>query len=98
MANNAWQIPSSKHQITNNTKITISKVLNFGIGALVLFVIWNLLFGISAFAEDIPIVTTVSGGDAGLNLGYVREGTREVYNLQWQPDFKLGPFGLGLNV
>jgi len=74
------------------------------------FVIFNLtlILCFSAFAEALPIITTVSGGDAGLsrvlsnigglNLGYVKEGSREVYNLQWQPDFKLGPFGLGLNV
>lgn len=44
------KIPNYKHQITNNTKFQIFNVLNFGIGALVLFGACNLLFGIYYYA------------------------------------------------
>jgi hypothetical protein len=69
-----------------------------------------LLFASLAIAQDPSMVITTTGGSdslektqlvsniGGLSLGYLKVGTDEVANLAWHPDFKFGPFGLGVDV
>jgi len=70
-----------------------------------LLIVSLLIVNSTVFAQD---VTTVVKGDesatqfssniGGISLGYIRAGTREVGNLAWHPDLKLGPWGLGADV
>jgi hypothetical protein len=101
---------NDKSQITNNTKITkskVSKCFHLFIGTLGLFVIWCLLFGNYASAE-LPVSTTVTSSSngatqlqsniGGLSIGFIKVGTTEVATIGWHPDFKFGPWGLGADV
>jgi len=57
----------------------------------VLFAFFILfIFSGTAFAFD-------NTGNA-ISLGFIKEGTTEVGVLSWRPDFKVGPWGLGLNI
>ncbi|PIS31779.1 hypothetical protein COT42_00090 [Candidatus Saganbacteria bacterium CG08_land_8_20_14_0_20_45_16] len=77
------------------------------------FLIFNLtlVLGVSALAFDFgssPVITTI-GTDAekstalssqigDLSLGFIKVGSKEVTNLSWRPNFKLGVLGLGLDI
>jgi hypothetical protein len=72
---------------------------------LLLCYIVGLLLVSVACAEE--VTTVVSGGGdttqlaskiGEIGLGYIKVGTKEVGNLAWRPDFRLGPLGLGLDV
>ncbi len=74
------------------------KYINFGFLVLVLGFV-------PAFAQvdltagtDGEEVSNFSSKLGEIGIGFIKEGTREVGNVQWQPDFKLGPIGLGLDV
>jgi len=54
--------------------------------ALIIFSI--LILGTIAFAHQL--------GEIG--IGFIKDGSSEVGNVKWQPDFKLGPLGLGFDV
>ncbi|MFH1617573.1 MAG: hypothetical protein ABIB65_03240 [Candidatus Margulisiibacteriota bacterium] len=68
------------------------------------------LFAVTAYAvDDISGSLKVSAtGDSltnmtgrlsnGMSLGYVKVGTTEAMLLSWKPDFKYGPWGIGLDV
>ena len=56
-------------------------------------------------AQDVTTVvkgdeetTQVASSIGGLSLGYIKVGTKEVGNLAWHPDLRLGPIGLGVDV
>ncbi|MBI5399191.1 hypothetical protein HZB07_01045 [Candidatus Saganbacteria bacterium] len=52
----------------------------------------------SLVVADDGAVSRLQSNIAGLSLGYVKVGSREVGSLAWHPDFKLGPYGLGADV
>jgi hypothetical protein len=78
----------------------------------IIFIIKSLLLIVSllivnsmAFAQD--VTTVVEGGEGrtqlssnigGISIGYIKVGTKEVGNLAWHPDLRVGPWGLGADV
>lgn len=59
----------------------------------------------SAQAFDFSYIPGPGGGQqqlasqlGGFSIGYLKVGSEEVGNLAWHPDFKIGYFGLGLDV
>jgi hypothetical protein len=66
----------------------------------------SLLIGHSrAFAQESSTViikseeaTKLSSNIGGISIGYIKVGSEEVGNLAWHPDFKFGPWGLGVDV
>ncbi|MDD4178823.1 MAG: hypothetical protein PHH14_02080 [Candidatus Margulisbacteria bacterium] len=96
------------HYLNNVAKRLIH--LTFVIGHLTLMVV---LLTAAAYAETLPleilpITTKVSSGTnvptqlqsniGGMSIGYVKVGTQDVFSLDWRPDFKIGPWGLGFDV
>ncbi|MBN2058673.1 MAG: hypothetical protein JW782_07740 [Candidatus Saganbacteria bacterium] len=67
-----------------------------------------IIVSLASFALAQQVVTTVSGGSdqptslqsniGGISVGYVKVGTKEVANLAWHPDFKIGPWESGFDV
>jgi hypothetical protein len=64
-----------------------------------------LIVNSGAFAQDVTTVvkgdessTQVSSNIGGISIGYIKVGTKEVGNLAWHPDFKIGAWGLGADV
>jgi hypothetical protein len=51
-------------------------------------------FGFPAYAQ-VPFSSKLANA---IGIGFIKSGTAEVGVLSWRPDFKLGIFGLGLNV
>lgn len=56
-------------------------------------------------AQDVTAVveggegrTQLSSNIGGISIGYIKVGTKEVGNLAWHPDLKLGPWGFGADV
>ena len=69
------------------------------------FVVILLLTSIS-FAQE--VTTTITTGSevptqleskiGEISIGYIRAGSREVANIAWHPDLKIGPWGFGADV
>ncbi|OGC06225.1 hypothetical protein A2230_03070 [candidate division WOR-1 bacterium RIFOXYA2_FULL_36_21] len=56
-----------------------------------LFVVWVLVLVSSSFASSSLTDNTIS-------LGYIKAGSSEVGAISWQPDFRLGMWGVGLDI
>jgi hypothetical protein len=75
-------------------------------GFIILFIFSLLLIVCSPVFAQVCIGLTSAPGwppdiessMGNLSLGYIKVGTKEVGNLAWHPDFKIGPWGLGLDV
>lgn len=75
----------------------------------IILVLFVLSFAVGAFASDNLggnfLLTNPSGAlpqmtgqlSNGMSLGYVKVGTTEVMLLSWKPDFKIGPWIMGLD-
>jgi hypothetical protein len=73
----------------------------------VLIIVILLGFGNSSLVAAQDTTTVVTSGDdttrlssniGELSIGYIREGTREIANLAWHPDFRIGPWSSGFDV
>ncbi|MFC1510936.1 hypothetical protein ACFL5U_00915 [Candidatus Margulisiibacteriota bacterium] len=69
-----------------------------------LLLIVSLLI-VNSAAQDVTGLAKASEGQSefessigGVDIGYVRVGTSEIWNLAWHPDFKFGPWGLGADL
>ena len=73
---------------------------------LVIISVLVLIATLSYAETSSTVITTDSSGASslastfsnGLTMGYVREGTSEVGVLAWKPDWKMGPWGVGLDI
>ncbi|MEE8637822.1 MAG: hypothetical protein V3T21_02140 [Candidatus Margulisiibacteriota bacterium] len=70
-----------------------------------LLIVSLLIVNSMAFAQDVTTVvegdegrTQLSSNIGGISIGYIKVGTKEVGNLAWHPDLKLGPWGFGADV
>ena len=69
-----------------------------------LLIVSLLIVNSAAYAQSTTVVsasddsTQFNSSVGGMSIGYVKVGSVEVGNIAWHPDFKLGPWGLGLDV
>jgi hypothetical protein len=64
-----------------------------------------LVISSAVSAETVTTLTSSTGGATqlqsnvgGMSIGFIKVGSKEVTNLAWHPDFKLGPWGLGADI
>ncbi len=82
------------------------KHLTFVIGHLTLLLVLSMWLSVANAQTSDVVLTTTGDTSTGkltsrigdLSLGYIKAGTREVANLTWHPDFKIGPWGMGADV
>ena len=86
---------TSNRKIQNNRKPINSNLLRFLVGIYLLVGILTLGFPAEAVDSTAAAMAHKLGGGS---LGYMKVGSSEVANISWQPDFKFGVIGLGLDV